>query len=428
MLSRMLQRDSPVATAVMGIAAIALVAMIVAFPDKAFSASLQGLSVWWKIVFPALLPFLVLTEICIANGIIHGLGTLLDPLMTRIFGISGAGGCVVTLGVAAGQPAGADLTAKLRSRRMISRREGEWLLGLSHLCSPVYLTVVVAVGFLGRADLAVILIAAHWLSAFAAALLLKPRRLQSGCEREELETSVMGGAKVRRLPLLRRSAAAMLEARKEDGRSFGKILGDSVLHAVQTLMMIGGVMMIFSVLLQMLTVSGLIPFIVHSLSVPAAASGMPEGLLSRVIPGLMEINLGGYLLGEAPPSGLLPTAAAASAVFAWGGLSAHAQVAGIIHGTDLRYRAFALFRFVHAILAVPAALLLWNSASRLHAVLLEWLPQAVPAAAIGRTIGEYHASPWAFFLPAAGLAFILIVLMICVSLSIQFAARWKART
>lgn len=419
MLSRILQRDSPGTTAVMGFTAIVLVAMIVTFPDKAFGASLQGLTVWWKIVFPALLPFLVLTEIFIAYGIVHGLGALLDPLMMRMFGASGSGGCVVAVGLAAGQPAGADLTVKLRNRQLLSQREGEWLLGLSHLSSPVYLTVVVAVGFFGRADLAALLIAVHWISALAAALLLRPkRRLDGGPKRTPSDRWNKSGQ--RRLPLLRRSVVAMLEAREEDGRSFGKVLGESVLHAVHTLMMIGGVMMIFSVLLEMISLTGLIRIIVHALSGPSAAAGMPDGLLSRIVTGWMEINLGAYEFGQGPPSGMIWTVAAASAMFAWGGLSAHAQVAGIIHGTDLRYRTFALFRIVHAILAVPAALLLWNPVNRVHSVLMERIPQAIPAAVNGPAVDGPPAGQWASFVPAAGFGFTLIVLMICVSLIIQF--------
>lgn len=57
-----------------------LVGAIIVQPDASFQASLQGLTVWWNIVFPGLLPFLVLFEIMLAFGLAHGMGALLSTL------------------------------------------------------------------------------------------------------------------------------------------------------------------------------------------------------------------------------------------------------------------------------------------------------------------------------------------------------------
>lgn len=45
---------------------------------------------------------------------------------------------------------------------------------------------------------------------------------------------------------------AMEQAHRRDGRAFGRLLGDSVTSSVQTLMMIGGFIMMFSVIVQVL--------------------------------------------------------------------------------------------------------------------------------------------------------------------------------
>lgn len=81
-----------------GGSAVLLVLCIIAYPDKSFQASLQGLKVWWTIIFPALLPFLILSEMLKAYGWVHGIGVLLDPFMRTLFQLPGIGGWAWSVG------------------------------------------------------------------------------------------------------------------------------------------------------------------------------------------------------------------------------------------------------------------------------------------------------------------------------------------
>ncbi|MED4609598.1 sporulation protein, partial [Paenibacillus validus] len=93
-------------TLLLGASALALVISIILFPDLAFQSSLQGLQLWWKLVFPALLPFLILTEMLRGLGALHALGVLLEPLFRILFRVPGIGGFVMAIAFTAGMPAG----------------------------------------------------------------------------------------------------------------------------------------------------------------------------------------------------------------------------------------------------------------------------------------------------------------------------------
>ena len=54
---------------------------ILLFPERAFQSSLGGLTIWWNIVFPSMLPFLMLSEMMNGFGAVRGFGTLLEPLI-----------------------------------------------------------------------------------------------------------------------------------------------------------------------------------------------------------------------------------------------------------------------------------------------------------------------------------------------------------
>ena len=67
------------------LALLVLCFLMVLFPAETWHASVRGLSIWWDVLFPSLFPFLVLSELLLGFGIVHFLGTLLNPLMRPCF-------------------------------------------------------------------------------------------------------------------------------------------------------------------------------------------------------------------------------------------------------------------------------------------------------------------------------------------------------
>src|SRR5690606_18629024 len=124
-------------TVLLGMMALLLVLCIVFYPSEAFKASMEGLQLWWTIIFPSLLPFLIFTEIIMAYGVFHLLGVLLEPIMRLLFRMPGIGGPVMAISCTVGFPTGARLTSKLRQDQLVNRKEGEILLAVSHIGSPV---------------------------------------------------------------------------------------------------------------------------------------------------------------------------------------------------------------------------------------------------------------------------------------------------
>jgi len=344
-----------VQTGLLAAAAVVLVGMIVAYPGEAFAASMSGLTVWWEIVFPALLPFFMLSELLLGFGVVHALGVLLEPLMRALFRVPGVGGWALAAGFAAGFPGGAKAAADLRRDGLVSRAEGERLLAVSHIASPIFLTVVVAVGFLGRPELGLPLTAVHLVSALATGLIvcrLPSRDAVEPAAGQLAET--LGGERRTAGPLL-----AMAEARRRDGRPLGRLLGDAVASAVQSLLVIGGLMIVFSVLLRLLGLLGVADAIRRLAQLALSPFGLPAPLADASAAALLEVHLGAYTVAQAGGASVW-AAALLAAVVGWGGLSAHAQVKSLVGGTDLRYGPFLRARLVHAAVSVLVAFALWE--------------------------------------------------------------------
>ena len=84
-------RNRKISTYSMAFLGICLTAAIVAYPEESFRASFNGLKIWWNIVLPALLPFFIAAEIMMGLGVVHFMGTLLEPVMRPIFKVPGVG-------------------------------------------------------------------------------------------------------------------------------------------------------------------------------------------------------------------------------------------------------------------------------------------------------------------------------------------------
>ena len=134
---------------------------------KKFQASLDGLRVWWDIVFPALLPFFIASDTLMGLGVVHFIGALLEPLMRPLFGVPGVGAFALAMGLASGYPIGARITARLRREGLCSRVEAERLVSFTNTADPLMVVPQWHVGIC-LSNLA----ASHYVSAILAGLLL----------------------------------------------------------------------------------------------------------------------------------------------------------------------------------------------------------------------------------------------------------------
>lgn len=333
-------------TILLAILSILMVGSIIIQPDASFQASLQGLTIWWNIVFPGLLPFLVLYEIMLAFGLAHAIGNLLQPVMKRITGLPGEAALAVVFGWLGGYPAGSEAVTSLRKRELLNRSQGQRLLGIAHMPNPLFMLVVIGAGFLHKPIAGMMIAAAVWASALWLLLLnyLFSGRKRSAATFSDSSTAPSGQ---KNRGVMSAIAQGLQSGREQDGRSFGKVLGDSVASSVQKLMMVGGFMMFAAVL--------------SKLSEPLLAPIIKKGF-SFIGPAIFESHLGAYAAAvwDTPGANAAFGSAIIAAVLAWSGLAGILQTGYAIAGTDLKLLPFIAFRLNHSLHAFLLTLLLWQ--------------------------------------------------------------------
>ncbi|WP_318504913.1 sporulation integral membrane protein YlbJ [Bacillus sp. T3] len=323
---------------------------IISFPQESVDASIRGLNMWWEIVFPSLLPFFVVSEMLIGFGVVRFIGVLLEPLMRPIFRVPGVGGFIWAMGMASGYPAGAKLTARLRQEGQLTRIEAERLVSFTNSSNPLFIFGAVSVGFFYNPKLGVILALSHYLGNICVGILM--RFYGKNEEMKKTEQTKKSN--------LRAAFSQLHQTRIKDNRPIGKLLGDAVTSSVQTLLMIGGFIILFSVINKILFHLQITGYLSKLLETIFPIFHFPDSLSIPFISGLFEITLGSQLTSQVQDATLLQQTIFTSFILAFSGFSVQAQVASILAQTDIRFQPFFVARIFHGLFAALFTFLLWN--------------------------------------------------------------------
>jgi sporulation integral membrane protein YlbJ len=373
------------------------------FPQKGLDAALQGIHIWWDVLFPALFPFFVISEMLLGFGLVHFFGALLDPMMRPVFRIPGSGGFVMAMGFAAGYPVSARLTSQLWHQRLINREEGERLVAFTTTSDPIFLIGAVAIGFFHDAGLALILACAHYGGAVLVGLIMRYHGMGTPSPTKKK-------SKPKQF-ILSRAFDAMHQARLEDGRPLGLLLRQAVQTSIQLVFVIGGLVVLFSVFLEFMNQAGLMLILYALIGQLLQWIQIPELLSQAVVNGLFEVTLGSKTAGAASIDlALKHKAAIAAFVLSWSGLSVHAQILSVLNQTNLRYGPFFIARLIHGILSTLLVYMLWKPLEALKDKTTLALPSQYPYEHSSFLVNWYLQAT--LFVFASSLALIVVLFLI----------------
>lgn len=109
------------------------------YPSESVGAAKSGLLLWFNVIIPNLLPFIILSNLIISLNAASYITFLFAPILKFLLGISKEGSYAVITGFLCGYPMGAKVTADLVTNKQISRNEGIFLLSFCNNVSPIFI-------------------------------------------------------------------------------------------------------------------------------------------------------------------------------------------------------------------------------------------------------------------------------------------------
>jgi len=111
---------------------------ILTHSDLSLYYAFTGLEVWFNKMIPTLLPFMILSGIMVRMQLTDGFTVFIYPIIKPLFQVSKNVCYAMIMGFLCGFPMGAKTIQDLYSHKMISKREGEFLLAFCNNIGPVY--------------------------------------------------------------------------------------------------------------------------------------------------------------------------------------------------------------------------------------------------------------------------------------------------
>lgn len=204
--------------------------LIIIFPTCTFQGATSGLLLWYSILLPTLLPFMILTSIILKTQAYTILNKPFLPIIQYIFHTSRNGSFAVIIGFLCGYPMGAKIINNLYEEEYISLSEAQYLLSFCNNSSPMFIISF----FVYKIIEDIQLLPAVFLSVYGSAFLMSiiSRKLYLKQKNDDIKDSDI--------------------VKSKTIISF-KMLDDIIIENIILIMKIGGYIMIFSILISIAT-------------------------------------------------------------------------------------------------------------------------------------------------------------------------------
>ncbi len=305
---------------------------LVIFSNSNLTATANGLKLWANNVVPSLFPFFVAVELLNNTNFVYFLSKILDKFMKPLFNVPGCGAFPFIMGLISGYPVGAKIVLNLYLNNACSKEEAERLLCFTNNSGPLFIMGTVGISFYANSTIGLILLITHILSSITVGILLgfiSRRNRKSKVEIKNNNESIF---------------------KKNDLKlsELGEILGSSIFNSIKTVLIIGGFVTIFSVVISILQQTKIL--IIFS-SLISNIFGFNQDLILGFLTGIIEFTNGLNIISTIHIKQISINIILSSFILGFGGISIMLQVLSIIAKSKLSIKKYIIGKFLHGLIA-----------------------------------------------------------------------------
>lgn len=246
---------------------------LIIFSKSNLEAAKSGLILWANNVVPSLFPFFIATELLGHTNIINFLGKYLNKLMRPLFNVPGEGAFPFIMGIVSGYPTGAKIVVDLKEKGLCTQAEAERLIAFTNNSGPLFILGSVGIGLFGNSTIGFLLLFTHILSCITVGFLFR------FWKKNEITNF--------------KSYFNTAKATKKENLNFsnlGEILGTSIKNSISVIFLIGGFVVLFSVILSILDKCNIVSLLTNMFNPFFNLLGINENFLSALIHGFIELT------------------------------------------------------------------------------------------------------------------------------------------
>lgn len=295
------------------------------WPAEGAQAIKQGLVLCGNVLIPSLFPFFVLSSMVVELGFSRYLGRIFQGIMVPVFRVNGTCASALALGFVGGYPVGARTAINLYQNGQCTKTEANRLLAFCNNSGPAFIFGVVGANVFQSGRIGALLYFAHILGCLFVGFLFR-----------FYKPSEAPPKKAPPLPHLQAT-------------SFSNAFVSSVLSGLTSTLNICAFVLCFTVIIRLLTLSGLLAYLGDFLSLILSPLGFSPAFAQAFLVGVIELASGvSTLSGD---TALTTQLSMAAFMLGWAGISVHCQVLAFVGDSGLSLTTYFVGKLLHGIIS-----------------------------------------------------------------------------
>ena len=304
---------------------------LVVFSNSNLSSAKTGLTLWANSVVPSLLPFFIATELLGYTNIISVLGKLLTKFMKPIFNVPGEGAFPFIMGIVSGYPMGAKIVSDFKNRGVCTQEECERLLAFTNNSGPLFIIGTVGIGLFKDTNTGILLFFTHILACLTVGFLFRWWKSSKRCEKK-------GDC-----PLFSHSTVSI--------SNLGEVLSNSIMSAINTIFLIGGFIVLFSVIISILKSSKILEGLSDAISPFLNTFGISDKFSEGIIIGLIELTNGVCAISSISNKCISTNIIICAFLLGFGGISIALQILSITSKAKISIKPYLIGKLLQGTFA-----------------------------------------------------------------------------
>ena len=302
------------------------------FSNSNLSSAKAGLILWANSVVPSLLPFFIATELLGYTNIISILGKLLNRFMKPIFNVPGEGAFAFIMGIISGYPMGAKIVSKLKKQGICTNEESERMLAFTNNSGPLFIIGTVGIGMFKDTKTGILLFVTHILACLSVGFIFRwwkpPRKRTKSNENKLLSSQELISVS-----------------------NLGEVLASSIMRAINTIFLIGGFIVLFSVIISILENSNILNLLSNFIHPIFNILGIPLNYANSTITGIIELTNGVYKVSMITNKTISINIIICSFLLGFGGISIALQILSIASKSKISIKPYLIGKLLQGIFA-----------------------------------------------------------------------------
>lgn len=306
---------------------------LIIFSNNNLYAAKKGLNLWANSVVPSLLPFFIATELLGYTNVVSILGKLLNKFMRPIFNVPGEGAFPFIMGIISGYPVGAKIVANLKKQNICTNVEAERLIAFTNNSGPLFIVGTVGIGLFKDTKTGILLLITHILACISVGILFR------WWKNDQNKRSSLFNKTSHNLP----SRISL--------SNLGEVLANSIMNSISTIFLIGGFVVLFSVIISILNSSGSLNLFAKFLSPVFNFFGLSTKYSTGIITGLIELTNGVCSIALITNKNISVNIVICAFLLGFGGISVALQVLSITSKNGISIKPYLIGKFLQGCFA-----------------------------------------------------------------------------